>query len=358
MGSHPLQRTLTFIVSLLCLSLSACTAALPGTATPAIATGTAIPASTPTPALPPTDTPQPPLVVLLAPPGGDASLSDAIRAPLQGLVNQAGFRFQELPELSNAVLADDLRLVVALAPDPGLEKLAADHPQTQFLGVAISGLKPAANLSLVGGQGERPDQVGYLAGYMAALITPDWRIGMISQSDTPAGIAARNAFINGAIYHCGLCRPSYPPFYQYPVYSELASGASQADQQAAADYLIANAVKTAYVDPGVEDESLLEYLAKAGINLIGEQAPAAGIQNQWVASISSDLTGMVIEQIKQLLQEKPGEQTAGEAQPLQVIDVNPALLSPGRQRLVENVRAGLLDGAIDTGVGLQTSESP
>ncbi len=140
--------------------------------------------------------------------------------------------------------------MVALPPDPGIANLAAANPQAQFLAVGIPGVTVTSNLSQIGSDGERPDQQGFLAGYLAAVITPDWRVGVISQSDSPAGKAAQNGFTNGVIFYCGLCRPSYPPFIQYPILVDLAAGT---DPQAAVDSLVSNAVKTVYVSPAVED---------------------------------------------------------------------------------------------------------
>ena len=49
--------------------------------------------------------------------------------------------------------------------------------------------------------------------------------------------------------------------------------------------------------------------------------------------------------------------TTDQNPPLAIENVNDALLSTGRQRLVEQVRDDLADGFIDTGVDLQTGEA-
>jgi hypothetical protein len=190
---------------------------------------------------------------------------------------------------------------------------------------------------------------------MAAAITSDWRVGMIAAQDAPTGLAARQAFVNGAIFFCGLCRPSYPPFYQYPQYAELSLGASQADKQAAADYLIDRAAETVFIVPELEDEALVDYLTQNGVNVIGSMIPPASVQNRWVASIRPDLDAAVREIWENLLANQGGTQLQP---PLVIEQVNESLLSPGRQRLVEQTLTELLDGFIGTGAQAEADGPP
>lgn len=342
------------------LSLSACSSPPPTavTQTPSAPSVTTAITPSPTNTLSPSPTPQP-RAVLLAPDSADPEQQAAIQDLLKGLSSQANLSFQVAQSLSPAELSPDLRVVVGLPPDPGLQALAAAAPKTQFLAVGIPGLQPAANLVQVDGPGASPDQQGFLAGYIASLVTPDWRVGVISTNDTPAGNANRSGFLNGAIYYCGLCRPAQPPFVQYPVAVDLPSGASQAEQQAAAEALIAQAVTTVYVAPGAGDAGLLESLAQAGVNIIGTETPPATIEQHWIATITKDpLAGLRLAWSQVMGGLSSGESnTTDQNPPLAIENVNDALLSTGRQRLVEQVRDDLADGFIDTGVDLQTGEA-
>jgi hypothetical protein len=292
--------------------------------------------------------------VLLASPGSDPQQTTALQELLADLAARDGLEFQTATSLSPAELTPDLRLVAALPPDPGLAALAAAAPRTQFLSIDIPGLPASANLSQIDTQAARPDQQGFLAGYLASLVTADWRIGVISTGDDPAGKANRQGFLNGAVFYCGLCRPAYPPFVQYPVYEELITGAGAADQQAAADSLIAQGVTTVYVAPGAGDASLLEYLAGKGVNLIGGETPPEGVQNNWIATIQGDWLEGVRQAWKQALSGQP----AGDTNlPLAITDRNETLFSLGRQRLAEQTRDDLATGLIDTGIDPATGES-
>lgn len=336
------------------LALFACRATTPGP-TPNPET----PAPTPSATEPATDVPSPSptvqsaQVILLALAGSDPGDMLALQNVLGELAGQDHLTFETRADLAGLEFSAGVRMVVAMPPDPGIVNLAAANPQVQFLAVGIPGIQAASNLSAIGSQGDRPDQQGFLAGYLAAVITKDWRAGVISRGDTVEGKAARLGFTNGVIFYCGLCRPAYPPFVQYPQYVELAAGASQAEQQAAADVLIQNAVKTVYVFPGAGDETLLEYLAQAGVSLIGSSTPPASLRSNWVASIRVDKAS-AIQQVWPRL--TGGEKGIQISVPLVLAEQNTALFSAGRQHLVEKMLVDLLAGFIDTGVNLQTGE--
>ena len=289
-------------------------------------------------------------VILIALPGSDIAKTAALHATLSELAEQDGVSFETATDLDRLLLTPDTRLVVAVPPDPGIADLAAANPQVQFLAEGFPDAQVTSNLSIIGAGGERPDQQGFLAGYLAAVITQDWRVGTISQTDSPAGKAASNGFANGVIFFCGLCRPAYPPFIQYPVFVDFPPGG---DPQVVVDALVGNAVKTAYVPPGVVDVALLEALAQAGIQLIGNGEPPPQIANQWVASIGMDEMGSVRQIWPRLL---AGEGGLNLSMPLSLGERNAALFSPGRQRLVDRVLTDLLAGYVDSGVDPQTGD--
>jgi hypothetical protein len=301
----------------------------------------------------PSPTPEPALAILLAPPGSDASLVESLQPVIVELAEGDGLVAQTRSELMDADWEADVRLVVALPPDPGLGALAASHPGTHFLALGVPGLEPAGNLSVLAVGGARPDRQGFLAGYLAAVITPDWRVGVISRTDTSAGVAVQGGFVNGAIFYCGLCRPAYPPFYQYPVVAGVVSGASQAEQQAAADVLIGNAVQTVFVAPGAGDEGLLNYLAEAGVNIIGSAPPPDQVRSRWVASIQADWAAALRAAWPQLIR---GQGNMELESALQLTDRNENLFSPGRQLYVERMLEDLLAGYIDTGIDPSTGD--
>ena len=343
------------VLVLLGLLSSACGAALPT----ALSTSTSSPSLTATPTRVPTitstPTPLPPLVVLLAPPGADEALVRRLQAELDPLLTQAEMHFQVRQQLSPADFSPSLRLVIALPPDPGVAALASAAPQTQFLSLGIPGIDPAPNLTLLGASSDRPDRHGFIAGVIAAMLAPDWRVGVISLADTVEGRAARSGFLNGVEYFCGLCRPAHPPFYEYPLYIELPSTASSAEWREAANYLVDHDARVVYVYPGVTDEAVFAALGEAGVSVIGGHAPPQSAVSSWVLSLTTDPLALALDQVWGLLD---GSLAGGQSLdvPIQFTHINPDLFSPGKQRLASQILFDLLSDHIDTSVDLATGE--
>ena len=353
MHSRSSRFLILFWLSFLVIFLWGCKTVSP-TSQPVITPSVQAPATLPiepieTPVLTPTETQPSPLAVLLAPDGSDLAQAEVLRSGLAEAITQAGLRWEVRTGLDP--LEPGLRLIIAIPPDPGVANLASAAPQVQFLAVGIPGLQPTANLSLIGGD-NRYDQQGFMAGVIAAMLTPDWRAGAISLADTAAGKAARNGFMNGAVYFCGLCQAYHGPIFDYPLYVEIPSGASQAEWQAAVDALIGKAVQTVYVFPGAGEPGMLEALAGAGIKIISNGTPPENLRSHWVASLDGEPIPLILRHLPDLLEGKG----FAESMPVVMREVNPDLFSPGRQALAEKIRNDLLSGAIDTGVDLLTGE--
>lgn len=350
------QISLIVLVFLLHYALSACGLASPASPTPTVValTATLPPTETPAPTL--TLTPQAPLAVLLAPPDADVNRVAPLQSTLAELAQQAGLRFEVRPALSTTEL-EDVRVVVALPPEDELASLVAAAPETQFLALDIPDIKPAPNLTVIVTQPGGSDQVGFLAGYLAAAITDDWRVGILSEEGTITGKAASLGFRNGMTFFCGLCLPFYPPFPNtgYPIVVNLPASAGPQDWQAAIASLKTWQVETVFVHPAVAGDQLLADLAEAEINLIITGPPSEAWREHWVASLGApDPLQVVPDLWAKILAGQGGEQIS---LALGFTGVNPDLLSPGRQHVADEMLADLLAGFIDTGVDSQTGES-
>ena len=298
-----------------------------------------------------TTTPTPgkfvPQVVFVIPPGADLVLADQLQNVLNNLASQSGYLFETRSSLAVGDLNPNLSIVVAMPPDPGLADLVASAQATQFLGINISGLEPSTNLSIIGSQEASPALRGFLAGYLSAAVTYEWRVGVIGVSDTSEGVAAQQGFINGVIYFCGLCKQLYPPFNIYPLYVNLPSSSSPSEWQAAADLLVSKAVKTIYVVPGAGDEALLIHLADAGINIIGNNPPPNSIKDHWIATLDMSYIPAIENIWADLLNSKGGIQINTT---FLLNHINDTLFSTGRQKMVMEFVGELMSGMIDTGV--------
>jgi len=295
------------------------------------------------------------MAALLAPDGADQMLAKSLQTDLNDVFTRAGLHWQVREQLAPADLTSSLKLVVALPPDPGIAQLAVAAPETQFLAVGIPGLTASSNLTVIGSSDERPDQQGFIAGVIAAMLSADWRVGVISLSDTVAGRAAGTGFLNGVEYFCGLCRPAHPPFYEYPLSIELPSTSTSPEWQEAANYIADHDVLTVYVYPAAGDESMLSNLADAGINIISSGVPPAVALSRWVLSLATDPMPLIKSQVQGLLD---GTITGGGSLlvPIQFAEINTTLFTPGKQRLAQQILSDLQAGYIDTAVDMTTGE--
>jgi hypothetical protein len=309
------------------------------------ATSTSVP--TDTPVVPPaaTATPTIPLAVLVIPADMDPESSNLYQKTVYDLTQASGYRFQVLNSLTPEHLEPGLQIVIALPPDPGIAALAAAAPQVQFLAINIPEVSAGGNISVLSG-GAQQDLAAFLAGYTAAMTTEDYRIGMILPKDNAEALRALNAYANGMKFYCGICRPLYFSQWGYPQYVEIPADEDQANYDAYADILILQYdVGTIYLYPDIAIPELYNYIGTTGASMIGtvspEQQPAG-----WMMTIQPDIIQAIQNAWPNLMSGQGGITVQS---PLGLSDIDPSLLSPGKQRLVEQNLNDLQAGLINTG---------
>ena len=334
-----------FTALVLIILLAGC--AMPGSNTPSSVPTTQPSATEPGVVLTPTL--DAPLAILVIPADMPAEQSDLYQTTFSDLARSSGLRFQVRNNLSSTDISMEtsLKVVIAFPPDPGLAELANSAPQVQFLGVTIPGLAVAANLSTIGSDGVPVDKQAFLAGYIAALLSPDYRVGIIYPKDTPEGALAYTAFLNGMTFYCGLCNPQFPPWYKYPVHSEIPTDTPEGQYPAYADPLKDYMVDYAYVFPSVATPDLLDAMAGYGLNIIGQTRPSDSLAPNWVASIQPEIIPAIQGLWPDLLAGKSGQNLS---LPLFLLDVNPDLLSQGKLNDVQQILDELQRNEISTGV--------
>lgn len=307
---------------------------------------TATPAPTETVVIPPTLTPTPttPLAVLVVPADLDVDTSNLYQTTVYDLAQASGFRFQVRNTFTAADIEPGLEVVIVFPPDPGIAALAAAAPQVQFLAINIPGITAGGNISVLGNT-VQPDMAGFLAGYTAAMITEDFRIGMLMPKDNANALTALNAFAAGMAYYCGTCRPVLFYNWTYPQYLEIGAEEDPGNYNAYADILILQRdVGTIFLYPDIVTPDLINYIGTTGVNMIGtispEQRPAG-----WVMTIQPDVFQAIQNAWPGLIAGQGGVTVQA---PLGLADVDPNLLSEGKQRLVEQTLSDLQAGLIST----------
>lgn len=317
---------------------------------------TATPPPTETPVIPPTltATPTVPLVIVILPADLDPEDSNLYQKTVYDLAQASGMRFQVRNSLTAEELTEPgLQIVVAFPPDPGIAALAAAAPQVQFLAINIPGVAAGGNVSALG-DNSQSDITAFLAGYTAALITDEYHIGMIMPKDNADAQRAAAAFRNGMIYYCGLCRVIFYPAFClaenlqscYPQYIDIPSDEDRSRYNPYADYLILQRdVDTIFVYPSVAEPDLLTYIGTTGASLIGTFTPEER-PGGWVMTIQPDEIKAIQNAWPQLAAGQGGLTVQS---PLGLSDIDPSLLPPGEQRLVQETLDKLQNGLINTG---------
>lgn len=331
---HLIPRYLASVFLALMLSLSGCQLRPPSAAIPT--------SPSPSPSLP-TDTPPPPIprVIMVAPDEAPASLAQQVEAALQSLASTAQMDFARqatLPEGEPSVIA----LLVALPPDPGLQAWAQAHPEVTAAGIGIPGLPSTPNLSVVAPDGLRYDQLGFALGYLAALLTPEHRIGALARDTSPQSLSLARGFVAGGTYYCGLCRPLHPPYLGYPALLDAAPGDPAA---AGIRALLLAPAPAAAAEAGIS--------ATTGFVLMGMGEPSAQLAPLWLASADFDVAGTLA-----LLWEATQTGVGSVSLPLgiRLHSVDPVRVSPGRLALTEKLIAELVAGRVDTGIDPATGQ--
>ena len=329
----------TILFFLISIILGAC-----GGGGGAVATTTPIP--TDTLIAPPTLTPTAttPLAVLVVPAELDPETSNLYQKTVYDLAQASGFRFQVRNTLTPADLEPGLKVVIALPPDPGIAALAASAPNVQFLTINIPEVTAGGNVSILGNNSQS-EVAAFLAGYTAALITEDYRIGMIIPKDNADAILALNAYAAGMKYYCGICRPLYFFPGAFPQFIEIGAEEDKANYNAYADILILQyKVNTIYLHPDIMTSDLATYIGTTGVAMIGtvlpEQHPGG-----WVMTIQPDVIKGIQNAWPELINGRGGITVQS---PLGLADIDPSLLSPGKQRDVEQKLSELQAGLIST----------
>ena len=300
----------------------------------------------------PADTPTPlaPVGAFITPAESDPDLVGILSPLVSNYIRDLDLRYQVLPTLSaEDFLADDFAIVVALPPFPGLDALAQASPETKFLAVGFNELEPLENLSILRSGGGAYDIQGFIAGYIAAMITTDWRVGVLSIQESDQALAAREGFQVGVKYYCGLCNPKYAPTgvnYIYPKYIDLPVDATDIEIEANVNFLVDRVVNTYYIVPQLGNEKIYRMLVGYQKKIIG---PGSDFRDEyrdyWVASLEYDLPAALEEFWSEFLATETG--IVG-TPPLLLTDVNPDLLSPGKVMKVEKIIEDLSAGYIKT----------
>ncbi|HEX9011981.1 MAG TPA: hypothetical protein VF813_00645 [Anaerolineaceae bacterium] len=271
-----------------------------------------------------------------------AGANSELEAALKELAGKAGLAVETRAQLAPGDMTPGWKVVVMAAPPANLDQLLSAAPQTQFLVFSAADIPTKAkNLTLVVSHRE---QEAFLAGYVAELVTGDWRAAGLLASDTPLGGALQDAFLDGGRYYCGRCVPLNPPVAFFPLAASLPANSSPDQWKAAVDEMQKKILDVVYVSPEASSPDLLNYLAGQKVRILGGQPPSPEAQGNWIATLRIDTAASLRSLWPDLLAGKGGQAFSAR---IAVTDIQAQWLTPGRQRLVteaiDNLEKGLIN---------------
>jgi hypothetical protein len=303
---------------------------------------TAIPTETPVPSTP---TAEPERVVWVS--SIDNAETQHYSATVQALSENAGIQFQALSSLDSNQITDAIRVAVFYAPNYDISAAAAGHPNTQFVVIGNTNLHPSSNLSIIRSNAEH---VLFAAGYLAEIISYDWRAVGFVASDTGLGDNAGWAFKNGGNYFCGRCSPLAPPYVQFPLVVSQPGSSPAGVWYSNYEGIAENRLNTVFIDANITDTAFYTQMANLGMTIIGSGNPPAGVEANWGATVSSDVAGT----LESVWTEVIAGQSAGEVfAEITLTNVNPNLVGEGVVNFFHQMAQDLELGLIATEVQTQ-----
>lgn len=240
------------------------------------------PANDPGPTALPTPTMAPDRVVLVRRADADQILAMQAETLLRELASGSGLEFEIRESLINNEVSADMKVVVFLEKPENLGSLAASALSTQFVTITSEDWNPTENITVIR---LREENTAFMAGYLAALLAPNYRVGALLAAEKNQ---FNQAFINGVYYYCGNCASQIYPLNTYPVTAQQPAGSPAASWQAAFGEINAGKVNVLYVADEAATPELFSYLSTQDIALLGSQSPSEEGRPKWVATIFAD----------------------------------------------------------------------
>lgn len=332
---------LIFIQLILVAILSSCTKQAPAVKTPLVSE------TLPTEIVLETEMPTeviPSRVILVAPLGTDPQMLSGIQDLLSTLSRDAGLVFVTQELLTNEPWKEPVRIVIMMEDVPDLMDLVNAHPDVQFLSLFDAGDFQAPNLSSVSKTIEDLQKQAFLAGYLAAVVTPDYRVGVITSGGDELGQIATDSFFTGAQYFCGLCNSRFGPIEYYPKMAIVSDPISAQSWQAAVDLLLSRAVTTVYIQSEVISPDLVNYLFDNNVRVISPVImPEFTADENWLATLSFDPLPGIQMLFPDLVSGKGGLSAASR---IVLIYTDSGSISEGRMDLIQKTLDELLNGYI------------
>jgi hypothetical protein len=288
-----MQKTLVII--LLLLALSSCVNNTP-TPTP-IATAVVVQISTemPDPTIPvEIETPEEINNVFIYQRNAEKfNINSVSLSEIESSANEFGFETissEEVPDPGSSYS-------IILLFDPDQETISEFQNYVKDRIIIVSNENPALqDTSTTFIRASKAEEI-FIAGYLSALITNDWRVGGLLPDTNYQNTGADIIFENGVVYLCGRCTPTFGPIVNFPVTAKLSQPEDTEATIQAIGEISSNRLNTLYVPSEYLFDDLVILLNQNEVTIISDSILEPN-QSDWVDyAIITNLKDLIINSI-------------------------------------------------------------
>ncbi len=290
----------------------------------------------------PSPLPETPVVLLAAGESAQPWTVERVQTILEDLVVESNLELVVQAEFTEGSLDPNVKIMVGVALEADSAALAAANPNIAFVFVDQDDASPGVNLHVIGDPVYDQQRQSFLAGYLAALVSSDYKVAGLIPADQNLSALMADAFAVGAEFYCGICRPVYPPYQNFPQWEFLPAENASNGFQPVIDGLLVNGVEILYLQNQLASPGLLAYLSEMNLKIVGDQ-PTDVARNNWVGTVVRDPGPALIGLWPDLLLNSSGVQIPSA---FTLTDTEAGLISAGKLRffeaMVDDLEAGLI----------------
>ncbi len=293
--------------------------------------------------IPPTLTPSQVVqkVILISDQGVDEITLTQVKTSLEALTAEAGYVL-EIGDQASLEAMTHVLLVVSIGEDIEINNLAQRYPEVPFIAVDNTNAVPASNVHVIGDPIVDQQNRAFMAGYLAVLISEDYKAAALVLSETETSEIILESFVIGARFFCGLCLPKYPPYQTFPQWQTLSVENLEEQYQPIIDNFGNSGVEVLFVQGDLAASPVMNAASEFGMTILSDQSPELWLNN-YAGTIVNDpgqaLMGLWLEILK-------GRDGFRVPAPIILADRNPDLVSEGRYsmflEMAENLQNGLV----------------
>ena len=148
-----------------------------------------------------------------------------------------------------------------------------------------------SNFTLI--KASKAEQI-FISGYLAALVTDDWRVGGLLPEKEFINTTASTIFKNGVLFLCGRCVPVYGPIVNFPVTATLSTPEDNERTMQALGEISSNRLNSLYIPGDYLYDDLVILLRQNRTSIFSDFNPQSGMEDWVDYSITNNLVDVLI----------------------------------------------------------------